>query len=492
MIERQQQLGLSPYGDLYEIVVPKDNLLRQLKDMVDFTFVYEEVVSNYTLDNGRTAKDPIRMFKYLLLKVIYDLSDVRVVERSLYDLSFKYFLDMVPEDRTLIDPSTLTYFRKLRLKDVKLMNLLLSKTIEIAKEKGIRFGKNIIVDATHTIARSVNMHPKDALMKRVKALEKSLRSSGDELGIMVPKTPPMDDVSQMLAFCKDMLEFAKSQELLMLLPEVKEKAELLTEAIDDTEERFTVSKDKDARVGYKTPTKPFFGTKEHIALDEESGLVTAVVVTSGEANDGKQLGALVRQSRENGMEVEGIIADTAYAGTPNQELAAKSKEEGGDFKLYARMQREEAGHSEDDGFVFNKDAGMMVCPAGHMAIGKCYRKAFYSKDRGRRNGSFIYRFNVEICRNCPLKEGCYNGTKTKCYTVSIPPELNVKHREFEKTDEFKQKLRQRYQIEAKNSDLKNNYGLDRAASYGLENMTMQTALSVFACNLKRIIRLTNA
>ena len=35
------------------------------------------------------------MFKYLLLKAIYDLSDVDVVERSRYDMSFKYFLDML-------------------------------------------------------------------------------------------------------------------------------------------------------------------------------------------------------------------------------------------------------------------------------------------------------------------------------------------------------------------------------------------------------------
>ena len=104
MIEQQQKLSLSPYGGLYEIIVPRDNLLRQLKDLVDFTFVYQEVVKNYTLDNGRAAKNPIRMFKYLLLKVIYDLSDVRVVERSLYDLSFKYRLQDT-------DPAVLRYQR---------------------------------------------------------------------------------------------------------------------------------------------------------------------------------------------------------------------------------------------------------------------------------------------------------------------------------------------------------------------------------------------
>lgn len=93
MIEQQQKLVLSPYMEIYELVIPKDNLLRQIKELVDFSFIYDELLANYCLDNGRNAVPPIRMFKYLLLKSIYDLSDVDVVERSKYDMSFKYFLD---------------------------------------------------------------------------------------------------------------------------------------------------------------------------------------------------------------------------------------------------------------------------------------------------------------------------------------------------------------------------------------------------------------
>ena len=94
MIEQQQKLMLSPYMEIYELVIPKDNLLRQIKELVDFSFIYDELLANYCLDNGRNAVPPIRMFKYLLLKSIYDLSDVDVVERSKYDMSFKYFLDI--------------------------------------------------------------------------------------------------------------------------------------------------------------------------------------------------------------------------------------------------------------------------------------------------------------------------------------------------------------------------------------------------------------
>ncbi len=107
------------------------------------------------------------MFKYLLLKTIYAFSDVDVVERSQYDMSFKYFLDMNPED-DVINPSSLTKFRKLRLKDTDLLNLLINKTVTIAIEKGIIRSKSIIVDATHTLSRSNPFLAIDVLRERSK------------------------------------------------------------------------------------------------------------------------------------------------------------------------------------------------------------------------------------------------------------------------------------------------------------------------------------
>ncbi|HLG27255.1 MAG TPA: transposase, partial [Paenisporosarcina sp.] len=89
----QESINLSLFMAIYDIVVPKDNMLRQINELVDFSFVLEELKHKYCLDNGRNAVPPISMFKYLLLKSIFDLSDVDVVERSRYDMSFKYFLD---------------------------------------------------------------------------------------------------------------------------------------------------------------------------------------------------------------------------------------------------------------------------------------------------------------------------------------------------------------------------------------------------------------
>jgi transposase len=171
MISNQPSLKLSPFMAIYDIVVPQDNMLRKINDLIDFSFVYNELKDKYCHDNGRNAIDPICMFKYLLLKSIFDLSDIDIVERSRYDMSFKYFLDMAPEDNVM-DPSSLTKFRKLRLKDVNLLDLLINKTVEMAIEKEIIKSKAIIVDATHTKARYNQNSPKEVLMEKSKNLSR--------------------------------------------------------------------------------------------------------------------------------------------------------------------------------------------------------------------------------------------------------------------------------------------------------------------------------
>ena len=99
--------------------------------------------------------------------MIYTISDADVVERSLYDMSFKYFLEMLPEE-DIIDSSILTKFRRQRLKDTNLLELLINKTISIAVEKGILKSSSIIVDATHTLSKSNPVSAIDMLGERSK------------------------------------------------------------------------------------------------------------------------------------------------------------------------------------------------------------------------------------------------------------------------------------------------------------------------------------
>ena len=200
MLTQQHELKLSSYSDLYDLIVPKDNLLRKINDLIDFSFIYDELVNKYCSNNGRNAESPIRMFKYLLLKTIYDISDVDVVERSCFDMSFKYFLEMTPEE-AVINPSSLTKFRKLRLKDTDLLNLLIGKTVSIAIEKGLIKSNSIIVDATHSVSRSNPLSPIEVLRERSKQLRKVIYSTDENWKERMPKKNEDNNLENEISYC---------------------------------------------------------------------------------------------------------------------------------------------------------------------------------------------------------------------------------------------------------------------------------------------------
>ena len=484
MLSQQQTIQFSAYTDLYDKVVPQKHLLRQINDLIDFSFVYKELVSKYCADNGRRAESPIRLFKYLLLKVIYDSSDVDVVERSMYDMSFKYFLGMSPED-AVINPSTLTKFRKLRLKDVELLDMLIGKTVEIAISKGIIKSNTIIVDATHSGSRSNPYSPVQALKLRSKQLRKCLYEADEQIKEKLPSKNTDDNLEHELAYTQSLVDKVSEDEVLINIPKIKERLNMLKETLEDIQAHYTTSKDKDARVGHKTRDDHFFGYKSHIAMTPER-IIVGATVTSGEKGDGLQLPTLIEKSRKNGIEVETVIGDTAYSGDSNLKRA---KEEG--FKIVAKVNPaiSQGNRSESEQWEYNKDAGMYVCPAGHMAT----RKARQGKKEGQWNQTLTFYFDIEKCKTCALRDGCYKaGAKSKTYSVTIKTDTQTEQIAFQETEEFKElHRRERYKIEAKNAELKNVLGYARAESYGMDAMQMQGAITMFAANVKRIIKLLN-
>ncbi|WP_428841352.1 hypothetical protein [Kurthia sibirica] len=83
-----------------------------------------------------------------------------------------------------------------------------------------------------------------------------------------------------------------------------------------------------------------------------------------------------------------------------------------------------------------------------------------------------------------MQEGCYKeGSKSKTYSVTIKSTEHKDQANFQETDEFKEL--------AKNSEIKNPHGYNTAKSAGLFGMEIQGATTIFAVNLKRILKLLN-
>ena len=485
----QLELNFSKHIGLYDILIPEDNFWRQLNDMIDFSFVVDMLKDKYSSTMGRTAEDVIRMFKFLLLKSYFKLSDRGLIERTMTDMLFKYFLGYNPEEIKLIDSSLLTVFRRERLidNDENLMDKLIEKTVELALEKGLIEVKNkVIVDSTHTNAMFSHISPREELIRQAKNLRKAVYKIDETMHDKMPKkresTGLLEDQIQ---YTKELLNLLIEDGRFEKLPSIKEQMNYLKETMEDTEIELEYSKDQDAKVGHKSADTSFFGYKTHIAMTPER-IITAATITSGEKHDGKELTNLIEKSQNNGIEVEAIIGDGAYSEKGNLEYCEENN-----IKNVSKLSNSVThgnGKNKDD-FEYNKDARMYVCKAGHMAIKK--RTQGSKKDKNGNNSRVeCYYFDVEKCKHCPFKEGCYKkGAKTKTYSIKIKDDIHIAQMDYMKTEEFKKLYSERYKIEAKNAELKNNYSYDKANACGKIGITIQGATTLFLANMKRIIKL---
>jgi len=496
-LNKQEGMTLSKHAELYDILIDKDDEWRLLNEMVDFSFITDMLRDKYSLDMGRPAEDIERMFKYLLLKNSFKLSDERLVKRTKTDLLFKYFLGYVPEETQLIDPSLLTKFRRQRIGDIgseddskvatNLMDELIKKTVEIAKANGIIEEKvKIITDSTHSNALYSSISPREELIRRAKDLRKMVYKFDESYKDKMPKKRENTGILEdQMEYTKELLKLIKLDELLVAKEPVLERVEYLEEMLDDTNDQLEYSKEQDARVGHKTADTSFFGYKTHLAMTPER-IITGAVITSGEKHDGKELQSLVEKTERIGLKVEAVIGDTAYSEADNIKYCEQEK-----IKLASKLSKmvTHGNSKRSKEFEYNKDAEMYVCPAGHMAIKKA-KQGSKNPKQGYNTQVECYYFDIEKCKKCPLKEGCYKeGSKTKTYSVTIKSDIHIKHMDYMETEEFQKLYEDRYKIEAKNGELKNSYGYDKANGCGKLGMTIQGASTLFIANMKRIIKL---
>ncbi|MDR2911150.1 MAG: IS1182 family transposase [Bacteroidales bacterium] len=481
MLKDNSQLKLSEYRSLYDIIVPKDNLLRKIKENIDFSFVNPMLKESYCEHFGRPAKEPEMMFKFMFLKKIDDLSDEELIRSTKVNMAYKYFLDLDPEDE-VIHSSLLTKFRKLHI-TVDILEEMLAETVRQAVEKGIIKSHAIIVDSTHTKSSAKHETPTQILRRYTKELRKEIYRTQYELSNNFPEKPEItSDLNEEIAYSRKLIDSIKQ----MVDVSGSDKSRKMVRRVenllkDDKIKDIQSAVDKDAKLGYKSEENSFFGYKTHIAMTDER-IISAIEVTTGEAPDGRELVNLIKKSKANGVKVSEVLGDTAYSSKENLDYSEEQ-----DIALVSKLNPIISNGSgrQKEGFTYNKDADMYVCPAGNLASHKTK-----DKSKGNKNDRISYYFDIEKCKQCPKKDGCYkNGAKSKTYKVRILSETHQKQKVFQESDYFKQRAKERYKIEAKNAELKQSHGLREADSVGVFAMQIQSYFTAFVANVKRIVKL---
>lgn len=179
MLRLDCQLKFSEYESLHDIVVPKDNILRKINETIDFSFVNEMLKDSYCFHFGRPEKEPEMMFKILFLKRMYDLSVQVLIDELSYNIAYKCFIGLAPEDKT-IDSSLLTKFRKTRITE-DILEDMLSETLKQAIEKGLIKSRAIIFDSTHSYNKNKFEIPTHILRRLTKALRHEIYNTEVDL-----------------------------------------------------------------------------------------------------------------------------------------------------------------------------------------------------------------------------------------------------------------------------------------------------------------------
>lgn len=136
----------------------------------------------------------------------------------------------------------------------------------------------------------------------------------------------------------------------------------LVVAIKTASDRIVSVTDPEARSGRKSRKQPFKGFKLNVLGDLLTGIVAAVRVVPGNAGDGGPGIELLERAKAMGLQLQRVLADTAYGGTPDRMAALALGVE-----LVAPpppLTRKKGDALRKHEFNVDFDAGRAICPAG--------------------------------------------------------------------------------------------------------------------------------
>ena len=482
--------------EIYEKLVSRDHLLYKINESVDFTFINEKCRNLYSENMGRPVTNtPEIMFRSAIVQNLYDYSDRETEYEARYNIMVKWFIGLNLDDSSY-DHSALGRFRDLLGED-KWKEIFFSLLTQIENAGYIK-GKEY-VDATHVIANIAIPGTIDLLRQGIKDVMKAIQAIDpdlyEELGgektanddKKVYKLSPEERESKLVELVKKAREInqksecigekvsEKTQQLKRILNEnIEENENKIVKKKDKTADRLVSIVDKDARHGAKSDKKKFTGYKVNSIMSED-GFIKNINATPGNSYDGDILIPLIDEMIEHGFNASEVVGDTAYGEVDNRNrLLLKGITVIAPFK-----KKTNRGFFPQSKFTIEEHG--VTCPAG------CRTMVW---NHNKKTETITFYFNKNDCGNCKLKEKC-TVQKRRTITISQHYELLKRAREYNKTDHFKEDMKQRAHIEPKQGEMKRYHGLERAKYWGLPKMNIQATISAIGVNVKRFITMNS-
>ena len=219
------------------------------------------------------------------------------------------------------------------------------------------------------------------------------------------------------------------------------------------------------------------GLKQHGAVDDQCGIIVDIDVTTGQANEGKQLAdQLERIEATIGQKPETATADKGYAHGANYEHLEQQQIEA---IIPPQTTKSKSTCLPSCRFKYDAKHRVVTCPAK--------RKLTYCRSSGKGD---IYRSDAKDCQRCPLRSRCFSKN-ARYRIIQIVPgyEALARARRIHLRGDDRRKAlytRHRWRVEGVHGEAKTQHGLRRAARRGLWNVAIQAYLTAVVMNLKRL------
>lgn len=464
------------YSQLYN-KIPENHILKIINSAISLEFVNELLKDSYCSNFGRPAKEPEMMMRILILQYLYNLSDEKIIEELQVNLAYMWFIGINP-DETLPDASLLCKFRKTRLQETTLDDVII-EIVRQCVEKGIIPETNgIAIDCTHTEANTVRKMPERLMKHLARKIFEAMEKEDYEIPDYTKIENPQEAKQVMKEYLEEVIEKADER----AEKEVEEAKEILESELFLEQKGIRSLIDKDARVGHKSQTQTFYGYKTEYCQTIDGSLITAVNVKDGAYMDGKEFEKLYETSKKSGLKVDKVYGDKAYF---KMEILDLLKEDNVESIIPVNACTYRVN---EELYKYNKDSDQWFCIKGNVTESRRIIKDKYNGEK------LEYIFCKSQCEKCEHRDKCIGKKKTKAKKLKISlntPEL-YEYSQKCKTQEFIEEYKKRSRIEGKNGEMKRFHRLARAMGYGLRSMEIQSKLTAIAVNLKKISRLVSS
>jgi len=432
---QQNKPKLFHYGVNLDQRVRNNNPLRAIKRMVQFGFVRARVAEFYGKD-GHQSEDPIVIMKLMLLLFLDDVASERELMRIVAErLDYLWFLDFDLDDE-VPNHSVLSKARQRWGEDI--FEELFVQTVRQCVEAGLVDGEKLHMDGSLIDANASNDSIRTGPAALIEKLRQAYRGQAEKL----------DDEED-----EDGGE---------------RRHKRATTHVSET--------DPDAALARKTGADPArLRYKNHRAVDDQCGVITAVETTAADVMENQRLVALVEQHERNtGETVRTVVADTQYGTNENfavcQERHIRSHMK--DLRATYRNDAAKRGIFKETDFRYDEEAESYICPAGQSL------KRATNLDRG----FYIFRSNPKICQQCPLRSQCM---KSKRHIRTL--KRHVAHEAIERGRKEsrsgwarRDRRRRKHLMEGSFAAATNQHGFKRARWRRLHNQRIQDLL-IAAC-----------